>query len=327
MNVRGLLLVGSLLLIAILARNASARSCLGPGIASIVVDRSSDAILIATRNGYLFRSTDGERWTRSTLPSRLVCSVDLDPVHPSTYWASAKDGIFKSVNDGKTWSSVVAGVQRPTEVLAIHPFEPSIIYAGRFGEVIKSGDGGATWRTIFDAPDTLIDELVVDPKNPDIAYAGLHAGDNRRLMKTVDGGKTWKTISEGKIVDQIMIDRDAIYVVFDDQFAVSRDSGRSWQPLPVDGIPTALITHAARPGTLYAGFAGPGLYDPMALRISTDGGKSWSEVYPFARGVDFVIRTKRLLLVSGKSRIFISSDGGRNFRRVLHEITAAAGVD
>jgi photosystem II stability/assembly factor-like uncharacterized protein len=147
----------------------------------------------------------------SNIPGRIT---DL-AVYPSQlsviYAASAAGGIFKSTDQGNTWTAIFdsAGVQA-VGALAIHPYDPDILYAGT-GEangagdsyegtgVYKSTDGGATWNYVGLPNSYHIGRIAIDPIRPDTVYVaacGKLFGTNpeRGLYRSEDGGDTWEQI-------------------------------------------------------------------------------------------------------------------------------------
>ncbi|WP_412987902.1 VPS10 domain-containing protein [Pontimicrobium sp. IMCC45349] len=125
-------------------------------------------------------------------------------------------GIWKSVDAGKTWSSVGLKNSRHVPRIAIHPTNSDIVYAGVMGNiykptqergVYKSIDGGKTWRkTLFANEHAGVVDLIIDPTNPRILYASTwrvqrtpyslsSGGEGSILWKSTDSGETWTEIS------------------------------------------------------------------------------------------------------------------------------------
>jgi photosystem II stability/assembly factor-like uncharacterized protein len=132
------------------------------------------------------------------------------PDQPDTfYFGGAGGGVWKTTNDGRTWSNVsdAAGIVS-VGAIAIAPSNPNIVYVGsgqsepRYdiaaGDgVYRSSDGGKTWQHVGLEQVRHIARIVVDPRNPDIvtvaAIGHLFGEDgNRGVYHSTDGGKTWK---------------------------------------------------------------------------------------------------------------------------------------
>ena len=128
-------------------------------------------------------------------------------------------GIWKSVDAGKTWTSVGLKNSRHIPRIAVHPTNSDIVYAGVLGNiykptqergVYKSTDGGKTWRKIlFANANAGAVDLIIDPTNPRIIYASTwriqrtpyslsSGGEGSALWKSTDSGETWKEISTNK---------------------------------------------------------------------------------------------------------------------------------
>ena len=136
-------------------------------------------------------------------------------------------GIYKSVDEGKTWTHI--GLEKTSQIgrIAVDPTNPNRVYVAALGHVYdanpdrgvyRSIDGGAHWKKIlFNAadPDNVgAIDLAIDPKDSKILYASLWA--TRRppwsvyapsymhgsgLYKSTDGGDTWKQLKEGLPTD------------------------------------------------------------------------------------------------------------------------------
>ncbi len=169
------------------------------------------------------------RW-RSIGPASMAGRIDDIEALPSDpftiYVGYATGGIWKSTNNGTTWTPIFDTY--PTSSIgdiAISRSNPSIIYVGTgepnnrqsssFGDgVYKSTDAGKTFTYVGLKETQSIGRVVIDPKNPDIVYVaavGHLFGPNpeRGVFKTIDGGKTWnkvKFIDENTGFTDIIID-------------------------------------------------------------------------------------------------------------------------
>jgi photosystem II stability/assembly factor-like uncharacterized protein len=120
-------------------------------------------------------------------------------------------GVFKSTNEGASWTPVFDGVNSLMSMgdIAVAPSNPNIVWLGTgsglnptyyWGEgVYKSTDAGRTWSHVGLAETRHIGRIVVHPTNPDIAFvaaSGRMWGPNpeRGLFKTIDGGRSWKKV-------------------------------------------------------------------------------------------------------------------------------------
>jgi photosystem II stability/assembly factor-like uncharacterized protein len=127
------------------------------------------------------------------------------------YAATASGGLWKTDNEGTTWTPVFDKAPATTiGAVAVAPSDPNIVWIGT-GEanifrssqagigVYKSTDAGKTWTFMGLAGTSTIPRIVIHPANPDIVYvaaSGHEWTDNaeRGVFKTSDGGQTWDKI-------------------------------------------------------------------------------------------------------------------------------------
>ncbi len=175
------------------------------------------------------------------------------------------DGMYKSLDAGKTWKRI--GLEDTSQIsrVRIHPRNPDIVYVAALGHVygpneqrgvFRSQDGGETWENILYRDDkTGCIDLVLDPSNPRIIYAALweffrtpyslsSGGPGGGIFKSVDGGDSWTEISRnsglpkgllGKIgitVSPAMPDRVwAIVEANDGGVFCSDNGGQTWRKM------------------------------------------------------------------------------------------------
>ena len=132
---------------------------------------------------------------------------------------SSGDGIWKSVDAGKTWEHMGLKNARHIPRIRINPKDPNIVYAAVLGDlyksssergVYKSSDGGISWkRVLFSNNDAGAIDLIIDPNNARVLYASTwnvrrtpyslsSGGDGSALWKSIDAGETWTNISSNE---------------------------------------------------------------------------------------------------------------------------------
>jgi len=131
---------------------------------------------------------------------------------------SMGDGIYKSMDAGKTWTHIGLENTRHISDVVIHPTNPEIIYVTAQGAqygpskergIYRTNDGGNTWENILSVNNTTgASSLSMDMTNPRILYAAMwqhrrypwymeSGGENSGLYKSNDGGDTWKKMKTG----------------------------------------------------------------------------------------------------------------------------------
>ncbi|HUI55384.1 MAG TPA: hypothetical protein VLY04_10455 [Bryobacteraceae bacterium] len=135
------------------------------------------------------------------------------PGEPATiYVATTTGGVFKSANEGVSWTPVFdhAGGMMSIGAVAVAPSNPSVVWVGTgeadnrqsssWGDgVYKSTDGGFTWEKMGLEETRHIGKIIVHPTDPNtvwIAAVGHLWGSNaeRGVYKTTNGGKSWKKV-------------------------------------------------------------------------------------------------------------------------------------
>ncbi len=198
-------------------------------------------------------------------------AIAVAPSNPNIVWvgtgeannvrsSSFGDGVYKSMDAGKTWRQMGLEGTRHVGRFAIHPTDPDIVYVAGLGSLwgpnperglFKTMDGGESWTNVLPVSDhTGVVDVLMDPRDPEVLFAATFQRE-RRMWSMVGGGP------EGGIYK-------------------STDAGASWEQLTV-GLPQGdvgrigLAVCASQPDTMYATVVAP---DGGTFR-SRDGGASW----------------------------------------------------
>jgi photosystem II stability/assembly factor-like uncharacterized protein len=128
------------------------------------------------------------------------------------------DGVYKSIDAGKTWKNIGLEKTRHISDVVVHPNNPDLVYVAAQGAlhgpsedrgVYKSTDGGTTWKKVlFVDENSGASSLSMDHSNPRILYAATwqhrrtpwkveSGGPGSMIWKSTDGGESWKKINEG----------------------------------------------------------------------------------------------------------------------------------
>ncbi len=211
--------------------------------------------------------------------SGRVMSIAVNPKNKFEYYVGvASGGVWKTVNDGTTWTPVFDD-QGSYSIgwVALDPNDASVVWVGSgesnsqrsvaWGDgIYRSDDSGKDWQNLGLKKSEHIGRVVIDPRDSKVVYVAAEgplwgAGGDRGLYKTTDGGKNWKavlTISENTGVADVAMDpsnpdilyasayqrRRHVYTLIDGgpESAIykSTDAGATWNKLK-SGLPTVDI--------------------------------------------------------------------------------------
>ena len=89
---------------------------------------------------------------------------------------SSGQGMWKSIDGGKTWKAIGLEDSRHIPRIRVHPKDPNLVYVAALGHlygpnrergVFRSRDGGATWEKVLYVNDEVgACDLIIDPSNP-----------------------------------------------------------------------------------------------------------------------------------------------------------------
>ncbi|MBU0700671.1 hypothetical protein KKE26_05180 [bacterium] len=140
----------------------------------------------------IFESRDGEKWEKRNngLESLLIRAIAINPIHPEILYVGTQDGVFGSINGGKTWKRLTKPPNQPRVwTIAIDPSATNVVYLGAWlSGILYSNNFGEGWeRRNQGLVNTCVHCLVMDSNNPGVMYAGTEEG----VQKSLDSGLTW----------------------------------------------------------------------------------------------------------------------------------------
>jgi len=310
---------------------------IGPALTSgRVIDLAVDpkkpsTYFVAVASGGVWKTTNGGATFNPVFdsqPSYSIGSITLDPNNSLVVWVgtgennsqrsvSYGDGVYKSIDGGKTWANVGLKSSEHIGKILVDPRDSDTVYVAAQGPLWNAGgdrglykttDGGKTWKAVLSiSPNTGVSDVVMDPRDPDVLYASsyqrrrhvwtvVNGGPESGLHKSTDGGATWKKIEaglpkedKGRIGLAIAPSQpDTVYAIVEAArrsggFYRSRDGGANWEKRG---------SYTSNSGQYYQEiFVDP--YDAdriysmdVFLQVTDDAGKSWRNLGERSKHVD-----------------------------------------
>jgi photosystem II stability/assembly factor-like uncharacterized protein len=213
----------------------------------IVVDRANPSTIFVAAwkldhpGGGLWVSRDGGRgWSAvAGLRGQSIRAFAQAPSNPKMLYAGTLEGVFRSSDDGASWSLISPpGSEEIHEIesLAIDPNDPAVIYAGTWHLPWKTTDGGKSWHNIKKGviDDSDVFSIIVDPERPKIVFAsactGIYKSENAaELFKKIEGIPS--TARRTRVLKQDPANLDVVYAGTTEGLYKSVDGGKSFQPM------------------------------------------------------------------------------------------------
>jgi len=251
--------------------------------------------------------------------SGRVMSIAVNPKNKFEYYVGvASGGVWKTVNDGTTWSPVFDGEgSYSIGWVTLDPNDSSVVWVGTgesnsqrsvsYGDgIYRSDDGGKDWSNLGLKKSEHVGRVVIDPRDSKVVYVAAEGplwgpGGDRGLYKSADGGKTWKavlSISENTGVVDVALDPSNPDIVY----AAAYQRRRHVFTL-IDGGPESAI---------YKSNDGGATWNKLKAGLpSVDLGRIGLAVSPADPSVVYAT----VEAADGKGGIFRSSDKGATWER------------
>jgi photosystem II stability/assembly factor-like uncharacterized protein len=205
----------------------------GRTVAAAGIPAQSNVFYVAANNGGVWKTDDaGRTWHPifDDQPTGSIGALAIAPSDPDVIYAgsgeglqrpdlSVGDGIYKSIDGGKTWRHLGLRDGQQITAILVDPHDPNRVFAAVLGHpygpnaergVFRSTDGGENWqKVLYKDENTGGADLAFDPTNPRTIYAvlwaarqgpwenGAWSGPNSGLFKSTDGGATWQQLTGG----------------------------------------------------------------------------------------------------------------------------------
>ncbi|NQT76690.1 MAG: T9SS type A sorting domain-containing protein [Bacteroidetes bacterium] len=143
-----------------------------------------------------------------------LSAVAMHPTELSTiYVGAASGGIFKSINDGTSWTPIFdEAMSLSIGDIEIAPSNPDVLYVGTgesnagggslaydgFG-VYRSSDGGGSWEHLGLEEIGSVGRVMIHPQDEDVVFVAAMGrlfsnNPDRGIFRTTDGGASWEKV-------------------------------------------------------------------------------------------------------------------------------------
>ncbi|UCH96517.1 MAG: hypothetical protein JSV88_06615 [Candidatus Aminicenantes bacterium] len=349
-------------------RNIGPANMGGRTVDIAVPENNTSIIYAAVGPSGLWKSiNNGLNWSPvfDKKSSVSVGAVAVSQSHPDIVWvgtgeatcrnsAAIGDGVYKSVDSGKTWENMGLENTRHIAKIIIDPVNPDIVYVGALGHlwgpnqergVFKTKDGGKTWeKVLYLDENTGTADMAIDPSNNRILYAAAYnfrrmpysfrsGGKHSGIYKTTDRGETWKRLTKGlpggvngRIGLAVSRSRpELVYAIVENKNSGifrSEDRGETWIRMCdkktfdiVNVRPFYFSNITVDPNNDLIVYA----YSIFAF-VSKDGGKTFKNLAPGPHGDHHIIwidpKNSHHIISGNDGGIDISWDGGKTWHAV-----------
>ncbi|MGM0665906.1 MAG: WD40/YVTN/BNR-like repeat-containing protein [Bacteroidota bacterium] len=276
---------------------------------------------VAASAGGVWKTTNGGVTFEPIFDNQGSYSIGclaMDPDNHNVIWVgtgennnqrsvSYGDGLYKSIDGGKSWKKVGLENSEHIGMITIDPRNTDVVYVAAYGPlwspggdrgIYKTTDGGESWERILHVSEhTGFNEIHMDPRNPDVLYAAAHqrrrrqwtylgGGPESAIYKSTDAGRTWDKINKGLPGGDLgriglaisPANPEIIYAVVEAQnrgggFYRSTNRGASWEKM----------SNAVTSGNYYQEVVADPVDEnriylmDVFTQVSTDGGRTFTQ--------------------------------------------------
>lgn len=330
------------------------------------VPGNPDTYYAGAASGGVWKSVDGGYRWEPVFDKQDVAAIGalaVAPSDPNVVWAGTGeawairdsdvggDGVYKSLDAGKTWEHLGLEAAGRIGQIAINPTDPEEVFVCALGRmtgpqkergVFRTKDGGKTWEhVLFVDENTGCSSIAMNSQDPRMlvagtwqiamhTYAELSGGPGSGIFVSHDDGTTWKRIEAhglpkspvGKIgVDIAPTDGSRVYALIEapGQGSVWRsdDAGENWKRVSWDR------TLIGRAGYYMRIAVSPADENDVVVASSevsrsVDGGYSFQRV-PWGgdtHDIWYDAHDAKRFAITNDGGVMLTTDGGRGFHRI-----------
>lgn len=348
----------------------------GRTVGAVGVPQIPGTFYMGVNNGGVWKTTDyGRVWTPifDDQPTGSIGDVAVAPSNPNVLYVgsgeglqrpdlSVGDGMYKSIDAGKTWKHL--GLEKVQQIggLAIDAKDENRVFVAALGKpygpnkergIYRTLDGGNTWENVlFIDENTGAIQVTIDPNNSQIIYAdmwagrlapwenGMWNGPESGLFKSTDGGTTWKKLTNGLPTPAEGLGRIGFCIAPSDSKRMyatvdagkasgiyrSDDAGENWKRIQTDerfwGRGSDFAEIKVDPKNADI------VYDANVVTWkSVDGGRSWNAFRGAPGGDDYHRiwidpNDSKIILIASDQGAIITVNGGETFSSWYNQATA-----
>lgn len=230
--------------------------------------------------------------------------ADVAFVTPATGFLAASNGLYRSVDSGKTWAREPAITSFP---VTINFLNAQYGYAVGDNYMYVTANGGASWQRKTVYPSRLVADVWF--VNPSTGFAGLQGGP---LLKTTDTGNTWQPVPNlinHEWYSVFFLNEQQGWCATKDSLFRTTNGGAAWTGRKVtnDYIFTVFF---ATPSNGW-------LASDSSVYRTADGGATWSKTSLGSPAFDLQFLSAQIGYASALNAVFKTTDGGMTWKKDL----------